>query len=506
MTGLLLSLHVSLWYLTAPLAKVLLTRCANQRALTTICGLLTGLTMIGTAFTQNIFVFGALSTSSAICASVLHRQAPTLLHRYFPTNFTFISISTFFGGILGSLLIPLMISLSLMAYGVGGALLILGGIYLNMLPAGYALIVPKDQRKSSVLTDTSGREDRPNTTTGKDGFPKDTTPLLSKQQKAFPERRTPKSREDSMNSRPDGQNSMSEGNCIPSEFKSNDCTICEIMSTEGDNDSDVGVCVPNETCTIEKHHLYHNHNIIENCKSARKSLNGDISEDHLNISLQSASDLTEVNESYFIRLIKDIIHFDFLVLNPIVSCTLIPSVGILFFVIGGCDLFEVTYGISQGLEHRTANILPFASTIGCGVSSAFLTVVLRYRPQYCVFLFFVSCCWLTVGVFIMTLSPSFVYLLVMSFVVGIGVNGVIVTCEGVIDVVVNQEYFADGSTLTDLSIGLGLLLSGLGAGYVQDASGSVKVVYWTLGGMSLVACLLMTVLMLKVFCSISEKK
>ncbi|XP_041463742.1 uncharacterized protein LOC121414744 [Lytechinus variegatus] len=458
--------------------------------------------MIGTAFTQNIFVFGALSTSSAICASVLHRQAPTLLHRYFPTNFTFISISTFFGGILGSLLIPLMISLSLMAYGVDGALLILGGIYLNMLPAGYALIVPKDQRKSSVQTGTSGRDDRP-TTNG--GFAKDTTPLLSKQQKAIPVRRTSKSREDSMNSRPDGQNSISEGNCIPSGFKSNDSTIGEIKSAEGDNDSDVGVHVPNETCTIEKHHLCHLDN-IENCKSARKSLNGDISEDHLNISLQSAPDLKEVNESYLIRLIKDIIHFDFLVLNPIVSCTLIPSVGILFFVFGGWDLFEVTYGISQGLQHRTANILPFASTIGCGVSSAFLTVLLRYKPQYCVFLFFVSSCWLTIGFFITTLSPSFFYLLVMSFVVGIGVNGVIVTCEGVIDVVVNQECFADGSTLTDLSIGLGLLLSGLGAGYVQDASGSMKVVYWTLGGMSLVACLLMAVLMFKVFCSISEKK
>eukprot|EP00057_Strongylocentrotus_purpuratus_P009880 XP_011664354.1 PREDICTED: uncharacterized protein LOC105438340 [Strongylocentrotus purpuratus] len=134
---------------------------------------------------------------------------------------------------------------------------------------------------------------------------------------------------------------------------------------------------------------------------------------------------------------------------------------------GGWDLFEVTYGISQGLEPRTANFIPFASATGCALSHCVLTVILRYKPKYCVFLFFFSCCWSTIGFFMITLHSSFVYLLVMSLIIGIGVNGVIVTCEGVIGFVVDEEDFAEASTITDLSIGLGLLVSGLVAAVVD---------------------------------------
>ncbi|XP_063955827.1 uncharacterized protein LOC135154231 [Lytechinus pictus] len=350
-----------------------------------------------------------------------------------------------------------MVFLSLMAYGVRGSLLILGGLLMNLLPIGYALKVSTKQEE--ITDDDSNDESLPLISR-----PKETVENINASgsngnaTNALGEIRAPKV--DSSKKSPD-----KEGYFLNSSQRHTPSDHLERKNSDRLREAENQ---PSQVCCDD----------TDETRKETKDKNGRIWK--------------------MLSRLKEVMHMDFFNEHPLLSCTLIPSVGIFNCVILGWDLFEVTYGISRGIDRRTVKFIPIASFAGCAFSHILLIFIFQRKPQYNILVFFSSCCLATLGFFLMNLSSLLWYILMVSFVMGVGTNGVINTSEGVIAFVVENRSFAHGSSLIDLFTGLGLITAGLVAGYIKDVSGSMVTLYWSLGGMNLVASLLTLVMVCKV--------
>ncbi|XP_071504291.1 monocarboxylate transporter 3-like [Diadema antillarum] len=147
--GFLLSLQLTMTFMACPIAQILIKKF-DVRRVSILGGIGTSLPVIGAAFTRNPAVLGAIFFVSGVCSSTLCQASVVLLRQYFGEQFGSASSVSLIGSLVGGMLVPLIGGKLLESYGLFGALLCLGGLFLNSIPIGATLRHPKSTRYTEI--------------------------------------------------------------------------------------------------------------------------------------------------------------------------------------------------------------------------------------------------------------------------------------------------------------------------------------------------------------------
>ncbi|XP_071490433.1 monocarboxylate transporter 2-like [Diadema antillarum] len=156
--GLLLSLQLTMYYMACPLAHILIQKY-DVRLVSTLGGIGTALPIICASFTRLTPVLGIFFFLSGACSSALGQASTVLMHQHFGEQFGSANSISFLGSIAGGMLVPFVGAKLLEAYGLFGALLCLGGLFLNCIPIGASLRPPR----SMSQVGKSGKTKEPET-------------------------------------------------------------------------------------------------------------------------------------------------------------------------------------------------------------------------------------------------------------------------------------------------------------------------------------------------------
>ncbi|XP_030848486.1 monocarboxylate transporter 12-like [Strongylocentrotus purpuratus] len=190
------------------------------------------------------------------------------------------------------------------------------------------------------------------------------------------------------------------------------------------------------------------------------------------------------------------LHVYILVEEPLFTFLYLQIELTLFLATGGWAVFNVSYGLSQGLSLAQSTFLATAGGTGGLVASILVSIVLRYHPDWCPQAHLTGLVTASLFCFLQTFQATYIYLLMTSFMIGVGLFTGNMTMEPLLALVVRPENFPDGSSVYKLMLGLGYVLSGYIAGTIHDRTQSMKTVFIFLGVVLLLGvCLMATLIM-----------
>ncbi|XP_071490432.1 monocarboxylate transporter 3-like [Diadema antillarum] len=143
--GLLLSLHQTMYYMACPLAQMLISRY-DVRCVSILGGLGTALPIISASFTKATTLLGVFFFMSGVSSSLLGQASTVLMRKHFGEHFGTANFISMMGSLVGGMLVPLLGAKLLDAFGLFGAFLRLGGLFLNCVPIGASLRPPRKTR------------------------------------------------------------------------------------------------------------------------------------------------------------------------------------------------------------------------------------------------------------------------------------------------------------------------------------------------------------------------
>ncbi|XP_041454546.1 uncharacterized protein LOC121407500 [Lytechinus variegatus] len=468
--GLITSLSLAVMCLGSPIAKIMLHRCPYPRILTSTCGLVAGSSLVASSFTRNLLILGPLFITLGLCCSVINLQALVLLHEYYQEDFPFVSCISVLGIPFGAAILPPITEKFLEHYGLSGALLILGGLILNMVPIGQVLKVPKTSR--SVLDD----KDRNNLTK--------LETLLVKTPEETRENSKYSQLSDQDDSKKGDQKIHSQTDRYGQRLKDN------FVMQNGEAELESKECTVPSNCARPK----------ECPQICNDTLTSSPTKDTPETSLLK----TPANGIEVIRPLHrrnpspclTFFHIDVLIKEPLFSLFYLPCVFLLFLVTGGWALFIVVYALDHGIDIARGTYLATSGAVGGIISSILMSIGLRYRPELSPYYWIANQALYAVMIFLQVLHSSYAYLLVMSFFIGFGLFGVNVVIEAVLSEVVEKENFPDAGNLFFFAVGIGYISAGYISGFVQDRTGNSKMLFIFLGVMSMIGLILFSAMVI----------
>ncbi|XP_041454570.1 monocarboxylate transporter 9-like [Lytechinus variegatus] len=454
--GLITSLSLATMYLGSPISKMLIHRCARPRILTTLSGFAAGCALIGTAFTRNLILMSILFMVVGLCCSVVNLQALVLLHEYYQEEFPFASCISVLGIPFGAVVLPPVTEKLLEQYGLSGTLLVVGALVLNMLPIGLVL---KDPRNS----------------------PRIPSPVEEREQEQFMQVITSGTEEYD-------QITSSENNRVGSQHdQRDDHLMIKSGQRQAGEDDGVNQCqgpeLSSETFVASIGDAKHTQVEEPEIYLDERDMIGQLSQ-------YSASSSLNRTDGSMVSSCLALFHFDVLIKEPLFSLLFLPSVLLTFLVTGGWALFIVKYAVEHGIDIARGTYLATSGAISGIVSSVVMSVGLRYRPAWSPQYLLWNQLLPTAIFFFQILHSSYIYLVVMSFLIGFGLFGANVTVEAVMSEIVQTKNFPDASSIFYLSVGIGYILSGYVAGFVRDQTGDIELLFVFLGVTSLISCCL----------------
>ncbi|XP_030830471.1 monocarboxylate transporter 3 isoform X2 [Strongylocentrotus purpuratus] len=107
--------------------------------------------IIMSAFTTSALWFGVAMFLTGLFSAPMNQISHAVLHRYFGVKFGFVNSVCLLGCLVGGMIFPPITYSLLEEYGIEGALICLGALYLNCVPIAVTFRNPSDSRnKSSV--------------------------------------------------------------------------------------------------------------------------------------------------------------------------------------------------------------------------------------------------------------------------------------------------------------------------------------------------------------------
>nr|XP_054754816.1 monocarboxylate transporter 9-like isoform X2 [Lytechinus pictus] len=444
-------------HLGSPISKMLIHRCARPRILTTLSGFAAGCALIGTAFTRNLILMSILFMVVGLCCSVVNLQALVLLHEYYQEQFPFASCISVLGIPFGAVVLPPVTEKLLEQYGLSGTLLVMGALVLNMLPIGLVL---RDPRNS----------------------PRTQSPVEEREKEQFMQVITSGTEEYD-------QITSSENNGVGSQHDQRDDHLM-IKSGQRQAAEDDGVIqcqgpeLSSETFVASIRDLKRTQVEEPEIYPDKRDMIGQLSQ------YSASSSLVRTTDGSMVSPCLALFHFDVLTKEPLFSLLFLPSVLLTFLVTGGWALFIVKYAVEHGIDIARGTYLATSGAVSGIVSSVVMSIGLRYRPAWSPQYLLWNQILPTAMFFFQILHSSYIYLVVMSFLIGFGLFGANVTVEAVMSEIVQSKNFPDASSIFYLCIGIGYILSGYVAGFVRDQTGDIELLFVFLGVTSLISCCL----------------
>ncbi|XP_071479506.1 monocarboxylate transporter 12-like [Diadema antillarum] len=364
-------------------------------------------------FDSSYAVMGALTSlpwSIEYCSSIGQGMVviPALhcLHRHYGVQFPFACSVAFVGSLVGILVMPIMTEFLLEAFSLKGALLIMGGLNLNMFPIGLVLKLPKKSPRQRSGTSSSHEIvhksllndqrviccDDGNSTSFKDES------LHNRKDEEHLDRHSKKLH---LYGNPDRQtNSVDVESC-------NDKFMIDDKS-----------CIPHTRETTTDIRQFR-------CLKDRAGTT---------IQLAWMKEL----------LVKLKLFFAFLL-----PCDALDS-----FVSISWMLFVVPYAVSVGIEESRAVYLATIGGIGGVVARILTSLVLRLRPTWSPYCYLTMASLVTVTLFLQPVSTSYGHLIGCSLLIGIGAYGSLGLCEPMLSLVVEPGFVS--TAISIMYVGKGL--------------------------------------------------
>ncbi|XP_072164436.1 monocarboxylate transporter 11-like [Diadema setosum] len=147
--GFILSLEYCTYTLAAPIWRILSNRI-NPRFLATVGGTGTGLAIVATYFCDSPSTFAVMFFLSGFFGAAVFQVAFVTLQQHCKEKFGAANAFAMMGTLLGGMLVPLLTARLHQAYGLKGALLFLGGLFLHHIPIGLVLKAPRGEEWKRV--------------------------------------------------------------------------------------------------------------------------------------------------------------------------------------------------------------------------------------------------------------------------------------------------------------------------------------------------------------------
>ncbi|XP_041453632.1 monocarboxylate transporter 14-like isoform X1 [Lytechinus variegatus] len=144
--GVISSLPWTVEYICAVIVKPL-TNHIELHKISSAGGLIAGVSLTTSSFARTTSTLGILFFLFGIGESMIIVPAIICLHRHYKNGFAFASSFAFVGSLMGVFILPIITNVLLEAYGPHNALLVLGGLCLNMLPFGLLFKLPEEIQK-----------------------------------------------------------------------------------------------------------------------------------------------------------------------------------------------------------------------------------------------------------------------------------------------------------------------------------------------------------------------
>ncbi|XP_063951004.1 uncharacterized protein LOC129254679 [Lytechinus pictus] len=155
--GFILSVELTIYFMACPLVCFLSKRI-NNRLLCIMGSISSSASIIASAYAQSTVWFGVAMFLTGLFSAPINQISHEVLHRYYGVKFSFANSVCLFGAIVGGVVFPPVTYGLLERYGLEGALICLGAIYLNCVPIAVTLRNPKDSSHRSSLEHFRGKD------------------------------------------------------------------------------------------------------------------------------------------------------------------------------------------------------------------------------------------------------------------------------------------------------------------------------------------------------------
>ncbi|XP_072171025.1 monocarboxylate transporter 7-like [Diadema setosum] len=343
------------------------------------------------------------------------------LHRHYGVQFPFACSVAFVGSLVGILVMPIMIEFLLEAFSLKGALLIMGGLNLNMFPIGLVLKLPRKN---------------PRQTSGASSNHEIVHESLLNDQPVIHRGKSTSFKEESLHHRKD------EAHLDRHSKK---------LDLHGNLDRQTN-SVDVESCN-DKPMIYDKSCIPHTRETTTSVPQFRCLEDRVGTTMQLAW-MKEL-------LVKLKLFFAF-----VLPCDALGS-----FVFISWMLFVVPYAVSVGIEESRAVYMATTGGIGGVVARILTSLVLRLRPTWSPYCYLTMASLVTVTLFLQPVSASYGHLIGCSLLIGIGAYGSIGLCEPMLSLVVEPGVVS--TAISIMYVGKGL--SGVMTSFVSGTRSKLMV-------------------------------
>eukprot|EP00057_Strongylocentrotus_purpuratus_P021712 XP_011676186.1 PREDICTED: uncharacterized protein LOC105444089 [Strongylocentrotus purpuratus] len=154
--GFILSMEYAVFMMTSPFVHLLSQRF-EPRSLAVVGALLSSVCMMLTSAVRSVWVIGALFMAAGALSSPVFQTSHVLLHEYFNHRYAAANALASTGAQAGGIVLPIVTSHVLIAYGVEGALLsylpvtgAIGGLFGRLTAGGVLYLRPKWGKRTLV--------------------------------------------------------------------------------------------------------------------------------------------------------------------------------------------------------------------------------------------------------------------------------------------------------------------------------------------------------------------
>ncbi|XP_011672542.2 uncharacterized protein LOC105442294 [Strongylocentrotus purpuratus] len=437
--GVIFSLSWTLEYTCAVVVKPLVNRI-DPNKISMAGGLIAGVALTTSSFTRTTWALGTLFIFFGIGQSMVLVPAIICLHRHYKERFAFACSFAFVGSLVGVLILPIVTEVLIESYGPHNALLILGGLCLNMFPIGLVLKLPKEKHKQpSVSTCKHLLESVDAGSTRTKEFPSEKNVSQTHQVECHILQNPGYNLAECESPNPDKMTGadyiMGKETIIGGGY--NEMKMTE--STESFNDSGKRYNDPNV-----------------DFKDSRKGTRRRIIE-----RISSLKTYTE-EAKFFLAFV--------------LPCDFIGA-----FVLISWTIFIVPFAISLGIPESRAVFVGTMGGVGGLVARVMGTVVLHFHPTWVSGQYVVLCSLTSLMLFVQPLRASYTYLLACSFFMGFGLYGSVCLVEALVSNVVSPKVFPTSVSITYLLKGVSGILTAYTSGSLYDVTGSYQIVFYILG-------------------------
>ncbi|XP_071479188.1 monocarboxylate transporter 3-like [Diadema antillarum] len=141
--GFMLAMELTVFFLACPLSSVA-SRKIPPRTLCIVGSVGASVAIMVSGYLSSTLWFGVAMFLTGFLSSPINQISHVVLHQYYGERFGYANSMCLMGCLVGGIAFPVLTSSLLESYGLEGALLCIGGVFLNCVPIAMTLRPPSD--------------------------------------------------------------------------------------------------------------------------------------------------------------------------------------------------------------------------------------------------------------------------------------------------------------------------------------------------------------------------